>query len=127
VEQAVLASVRWTAPELFDLGRKKSRSSDVYAFGITIVEVGHVEPDGRTQLSTQIYTGKRPYPGYNHSMQVIMDVCKGIRPGRPAVECGFNNALWELVNYCWDADSHSRPDMKEVVKSVSDSSLLIAK
>jgi serine/threonine protein kinase len=32
-------STRWMAPELFKEGVTKSRSSDVYAFGMTILEV----------------------------------------------------------------------------------------
>ena len=32
-------SIRFTAPELFQGDAAKSRSSDVYAFGVTIVEV----------------------------------------------------------------------------------------
>jgi len=32
-------SVRWMAPELFCLGAKKTRASDVYSFAMTILEV----------------------------------------------------------------------------------------
>jgi serine/threonine protein kinase len=32
-------STRWMAPELFQTGIKKSRASDIYAFGMTIIEV----------------------------------------------------------------------------------------
>ena len=34
-------SLRWMAPELFDTGKKKSRASDVYAFGMTTLEVSN--------------------------------------------------------------------------------------
>lgn len=33
-------SLRWMSPELFESGAKKARSSDVYAFGMTVLEVG---------------------------------------------------------------------------------------
>lgn len=32
-------STRWMAPELFESGAKRSRSADVYAFGMTVLEV----------------------------------------------------------------------------------------
>lgn len=46
----------WMAPELFKEGTTKSRTSDVYAFGMTIIEVKHKVKIGSHRSNILKYT-----------------------------------------------------------------------
>lgn len=98
-------SVMWMAPELFSEGIVKSRTSDVYALGMTIIEV---------------YTGKPPLFGkkFTNSGQIIFAIMTGFRPESAritALNCAFPDELWSFAKRCWDQDLRCRPNMAEVV------------
>lgn len=40
IDKEMRGTLRWMAPELFDSQAKKNPSTDIYAFGMTIYEVG---------------------------------------------------------------------------------------
>ncbi|KAG9088934.1 hypothetical protein FS749_001742 [Ceratobasidium sp. UAMH 11750] len=97
---------RWTAPELMDDGVRQSREADVYALGMTILE---------------LITGKVPYY-YKSSIAALvktMLVDKAI-PKRPEESIPSNSehgdVLWSLLQRCWDHEPENRPSATEVAK-----------
>jgi len=94
------------APELFSAGIKKTRESDVYAFGMTILE---------------IFTGRAPFQQYHHEMGVVMAISRGERPERPAASCMMCDKVWELVTKCWESDTKARPRMTVIAKRLNTS------
>jgi serine/threonine protein kinase len=116
-------SVRWMAPELFGSQVCKTRSTDVYAFGMTILEV--IAPLSRALLSfltrtVQIYTRSPPFAGLRNDMQIIMAVSQGRRPERPKNSIHLENELWTLVTQCWESDPKERPDIRRATHKVGD-------
>ncbi|CUA73447.1 Tyrosine-protein kinase CSK [Rhizoctonia solani] len=107
-------SVRWEAPELILERGTKSESTDVYALGMTILE---------------ILTGKVPYPECRRDFHVVMRVQKGILPTRPMDSLGNDersNRMWELMVSCWNRDPAARPTAAEVLESLNTISSLHA-
>ncbi|QRV74672.1 Serine/threonine-protein kinase [Ceratobasidium sp. AG-Ba] len=104
-------SLRWTAPELMN-NEKPSYKSDVYALGMTILE---------------IFTGKTPYHGMRDPA-VIFNVGTWKRvPDRPTDCIPLNepwaDILWDLLMSCWDHMSDYRPTAREVcghLRKISD-------
>ncbi|CUA77706.1 hypothetical protein RSOLAG22IIIB_12777 [Rhizoctonia solani] len=106
-EWRLRTSLRWEAPEVFSEEAIKSKPSDVYALGMTFLE---------------IFTGKVPYPECQGDAGVIMAIMKGILPTRPMDRLGNderNNKMWELMVSCWHRDPAARPTAAEVLESLN--------
>ncbi|KAH7310224.1 kinase-like domain-containing protein [Rhizoctonia solani] len=99
-------STRWAAPELILGTVRRSTQSDVYALGMTILE---------------IITGKAPYHGMTN-IAAMMKVLRRIPPQR--AEEHFPSmyqeadVLWSLLVRCWHYDPFSRPVTKEVLEEL---------
>ncbi|KLO06861.1 kinase-like protein [Schizopora paradoxa] len=96
-------SIRWMAPELLHpmhTGREHGRAtaeSDTYAFAMLMLEA---------------FTGRIPFEHQHRDATVVIDVTLGIRPPRPGPEAasrGLSDALWSLMEECWQADWKRRP------------------
>ncbi|KAH8118246.1 kinase-like protein [Phellopilus nigrolimitatus] len=110
--QSVMGTCRWMAVELLratilsedasgqdDSPIRTTEASDVWAFGMTVVE---------------IMTGKPPFAEYKHDAGVIVNVTqKNIRPAKPSVTL-VSDALWTVLEHCWSEDPASRPDARRV-------------
>ncbi|KAJ8083243.1 hypothetical protein PM082_009115 [Marasmius tenuissimus] len=96
-------TTRWLAPELLVGSRGPSKKSDVYAFACVCCE---------------IFTGLQPFPEYANEMAVAFSVAQGKRPSRPEGAPELSNALWALMNTCWDAKPSSRPTAGHVLEKV---------
>ena len=107
------------APELIMGNNKKNQSTDVYAFGLTIIEVkvspSHVLDTCHSIGTIQIWTGKCPFYGISNQIEIIMAISRGERPGRPE---GMPDWVWELASRCWERDVEKRPHMDEVEREV---------
>ncbi|CAE6418559.1 unnamed protein product [Rhizoctonia solani] len=109
-ETGFKGTLRFTAPELLDWekGKKPTVQSDIYAFGMTIL---------------QIMTGKLPYADQpNHTVPNEVLVKKKM-PDRPSLNKNFvsmtaEEELWCLLTWCWDHESDSRPNMMEVKETL---------
>ncbi|CAE6485492.1 unnamed protein product [Rhizoctonia solani] len=101
------ATMRWAAPELLsEQPQSKTMQSDVYALGMTILEV---------------VTGDFPYPD-RADVSVIWAVVRGILPTRPT-ELGSGeqgDMMWQLLLNCWSRNSSERPSSKQVVDTLSE-------
>ncbi|XP_073943281.1 tyrosine kinase receptor Cad96Ca isoform X2 [Choristoneura fumiferana] len=88
--------IRWMAPEsLYD--DIFSVKSDIWSFGVLLWEI--------------VTLGSTPYPGLSAG-DVMRKVREGHRLEKPE-HC--RRELYNIMYYCWEAESSSRPDFKEVV------------
>ncbi|KAF9246932.1 kinase-like domain-containing protein [Melanogaster broomeanus] len=99
-------SQRWLAPELcHDMGRLTT-AADVYAFGMTIL---------------QLMTHATPWCTVRHTTQVIIKVSSGGKPQRPrddaTIARGLDDHLWEVMQKCWD-EADKRPTVAELMQTL---------
>src|SRR5437763_9601555 len=92
---SVCGVLPYIAPEVLD-GRPYTFASDVYSFGIIMVEVS---------------TGKPPYGSVPHDEKLALAICNGLRP---RVAKGTPQCYIDLVNQCLDANSEKRPSVNEL-------------
>lgn len=98
-------SFRWIAPELLE-DCPASMASDVWAFGMTVLE---------------LFTRKHPFRECHNTSAVIRMLITGKLPPRPAAELsGFplTDAWWKICTSCWEFAPSSRPTMEHVTKQV---------
>ncbi|EJD36817.1 hypothetical protein AURDEDRAFT_174077 [Auricularia subglabra TFB-10046 SS5] len=105
-------TVRFAAPELLmDTAgfphrvRSKTRPSDVYAFGMLILEHWH--------WNRQAFTERPPWPELNE-FAVMHRVCCGLRPPRPD-GMAMIHGWWAVCEKCWRTAPAARPSMQHVV------------
>ncbi|KAF8597063.1 hypothetical protein BDV93DRAFT_527688 [Ceratobasidium sp. AG-I] len=100
-------TARWMAPELLmddDEHNSADRSmpADVYALGMTILEV---------------VTAKLPYSEYRSEPRVTMVITQGIQPRRPSEMSSsvkFGDARWNMLLASWSMEANSRPTAHQV-------------
>src|SRR4051812_12288040 len=92
---SVCGVLPYIAPEVLD-GRPYTFASDVYSFGIIMVEVS---------------TGKPPYGSVPHDEKLALAICNGLRP---RVAKGTPQCYIDLVNQCLDANPEKRPSADEL-------------
>lgn len=85
----------YVAPEVLKGGEYVS-ASDVYSFGIIMVE---------------IFTGYPPYHDLPHDEYLAVHICQGLRP---KIKNRTPQLLLDLVNSCLDADPNNRISSKEL-------------
>ncbi|KAI9029135.1 kinase-like domain-containing protein [Hyaloraphidium curvatum] len=90
------------APELVG-GSALHKPADVYAFGMVCYEVAS--------------KGRFPFEELMNPALVLYNVAvKGVRPERPD---GVPDALWHLMERCWDQDPKKRPAFGEVADELA--------
>ncbi|KAF8054329.1 kinase-like domain-containing protein, partial [Lyophyllum atratum] len=104
-------SVRWQAPELFDMETDEvvpnTVASDVYALACVFYEV---------------FTGVVPYANVPRDATIIFKVKSGTRPARPVDsspcwrEWGLTQGIWALMEDCWREDPSERPSVDQVIQ-----------
>lgn len=91
-------TLRWMAPELFEMGSKRSLEADVYALGMTILET---------------ITGQVPFAEHIRDEAVLKAVItrngKPKRPDSIPASSKRGNLLWRILNLCWSRDPEARP------------------
>ncbi|KAG8918084.1 hypothetical protein FRC02_002671, partial [Tulasnella sp. 418] len=101
-------AARWMAPELVNpdlVGRltpKPSTATDTWSFGI---------------VSYEFFSLEIPYAHRALDVQVIKDIEQGFRHRRPrgtAETQGLTDAVWRLIEDCWNQDPLDRPVMSHV-------------
>lgn len=95
--------VRWMGPESIEKSVFTIKS-DVYAFGMTIVE---------------IVTRKRPYAKIEDNIQVGKSIMKGALNPLDEIPEGFSQMLKDLVKKCTNKDRDQRPGFDPVNDIVS--------
>src|SRR4051812_17591773 len=92
---SVCGVLPYIAPEVLD-GKPYTFASDVYSFGIIMVEMS---------------TGKPPYGSVPHDEKLALAICNGLRP---RVAKGTPQCYIDLVNQCLDANPEKRPSAVEI-------------
>ncbi|KAF8603021.1 kinase-like protein [Ceratobasidium sp. AG-I] len=101
-------STRWTAPELLEGRTPRSFEADVYALGMTILEV---------------ITGLPPYHDKSDSAVMYAVGIKRAHPPRPdtiPATTQRGNALWALLLRCWAYEPEARLKAREVLDAMKD-------
>jgi len=103
---------RWTSPEIMnppedaeptnDSAALFTKESDIYAFGMTILE---------------IFTGNIPFSQKKNDSSVIFTVLEGGRPDLPD-SLNEQNGLKELVQNCWNQEPSKRPTSRAVTQKL---------
>ncbi|KAG8869102.1 hypothetical protein FRB98_002861, partial [Tulasnella sp. 332] len=105
-----MGSTRWMAPELLD-GDPKTIASDIYAFGMTIVE---------------ILAGEAPFSKIHDGGPLIKAIVDGQRPPlEPMLRDDRSyKKLWNIARFCWEAEMEDRPRTSDLMIMVSAPGLL---
>lgn len=102
--RGVADSYRWFAPEVCVGQGVLSTYSDIYAYGMTVLE---------------LLTHKQPYREIKHTTEVVIKSSCGAYPNRPTelhiIERGLNDALWGLLIFCWARTPTARPTIQSVL------------
>ncbi|KAJ7819707.1 TKL/TKL-ccin protein kinase [Mycena olivaceomarginata] len=105
---------RWFAPEVCIGQGVFFLSSDVYAYGMTVLE---------------ILTHERPYNNVKHITEVLMRAAKGEKPLRPTadkvIRRGLDDDMWALLCLCWATEPSHRPTIQQVLDLLSSASASI--
>ncbi|EJD38668.1 kinase-like protein [Auricularia subglabra TFB-10046 SS5] len=104
-------TARFAAPELL-LGadspaikpRSKTRESDVYAFGMLVLEA---------------ITGQPPWSAQNN-VSVVQKVCSAQIPPRPTLDgiILMSDAWWKMCQRCWSFEPGNRPPMNVILETL---------
>lgn len=106
-------TIRFAAPELLQGNddptvqpRSKTVESDVYAFGMLIL---------------QAVTELPPWSGQN-ILAVMQKVCQGQRPPQPKSDAlvTISHSWWDVCRNCWHTTPEGRPPMNTVLSSLKD-------
>ncbi|QRV94765.1 kinase domain protein [Ceratobasidium sp. AG-Ba] len=97
-------SLRWAAPELFDESGSHSVWADIFALGMTILEV---------------ITGNVPYAELK-DVAVTLAIMQHRLPKRPErqipTRSKYGNFIWLLLNCCWNPDPNKRPTAVQILQ-----------
>ena len=107
---------RWTAPEVWS-GLSVTKESDIFSFGMVVIEVGMINPLYANQLIRhlfKVFTGKPPFSGME-TLAAMTNVLSGGRTKRPD-HPDFTESLWELTQRCWGQNAQDRPNILEVIE-----------
>ncbi|KAG6328634.1 hypothetical protein ID866_10455, partial [Astraeus odoratus] len=98
-------TVRWMAPEQIHNFGEVTIQGDVWAFGITALE---------------LFTRRPPYDDIHDTRGVIHRILKG-PPNRPSDESTsfrMTDPWWEMCSLCWEPES-ARPPISDIVKKIT--------
>ncbi|KAI0287928.1 ras guanine nucleotide exchange factor domain-containing protein [Russula brevipes] len=107
-EAITYGSLRWLAPELIASSSSvlTARATDVWSFGM---------------LSIEIFTDNVPFSHVSNEAYIPLLLRDGPLPTRPdhsVTMRGLSDALWDLMNQCWQRDPVSRPSMSQIREAI---------
>ncbi|KAF9255048.1 kinase-like protein, partial [Marasmius fiardii PR-910] len=103
-------TLRWSAPELLN----PYDEHDMYAFAGVCYEVNHSTPLRSTHMNYgQIFTGKVPLHEVPDAAISMVVVYRHRRPSRPDGTLP-NDAMWKVMEDCWNKDFQMRPSASVV-------------
>lgn len=126
------STLRFCAPELLlprptARPRSKTKETDVYAFGMLVLQVQSLCRCMRDLLSrclfrSQTFTGEQPWAQFT-DMGVIVEISTRRIPMRPcdakSQAAGFTEFYWRLCQRCWQIDPAFRPTMLRILDLLS--------
>ncbi|KAJ6552329.1 kinase-like protein, partial [Mycena vulgaris] len=121
-DSVMMGSRNWMTPELFT-GSPVRPPSDVYAFGMTIYEVGGSSLPWVLDLICvfRLHTAENPmsHVAYGDFVEVVFRL--GVRPRRPEPEDfpKLTDPVWSLAESCWAMDAKSRPTSQRIHNTIT--------
>ncbi|KAG8979221.1 hypothetical protein FRB90_008173, partial [Tulasnella sp. 427] len=101
---SIKGTLRYSAKELLQEDAESTTMSDVYAFGLLIL---------------QVMTGKLPYVTCNSDLGVIKAIWDGIIPSpNDYSELPTSDPLWNIMRECWAEEPGRRPTMEELLSKL---------
>ncbi|KAG9105246.1 hypothetical protein FRC07_009456, partial [Ceratobasidium sp. 392] len=102
-------TMRWMAPELFEEDSRRSFEADIYAMGMTMLE---------------IITGEVPFRELKHAHSVSWAIVKERRtPEVPELQTKpvtrRATIMLEVLGWCWEYDPQKRPKARQVASVVN--------
>jgi len=79
-------------------------------------------------LSIEIFTDNVPFSHISNEAYIPLVIRDGSLPTRPETNIsmrGLSDAMWNLMNQCWQRDPESRPSMSEIREAIQDMNLRI--
>ncbi|CAE6345870.1 unnamed protein product [Rhizoctonia solani] len=102
-------TARWMAPELIKQTSPRCMETDVYAFGMTVIE---------------IMTEAIPFSDIDNNGRVMYIVAnEGKTPPKPSrlnFNSARNDAWWLILLQCWDPSARYRPTIEQVLRGLTD-------
>jgi serine/threonine protein kinase len=96
-DEEIYGIIPYVAPEVLQ-GKKYTKASDIYSFGMIMWES---------------MVGRRPFWDRNHNIELIIEICDGLRP--PIVTNAPEGYI-DLMKECWNSDPEKRPTAVEVLE-----------
>ncbi|KAJ7918178.1 kinase-like protein [Mycena leptocephala] len=98
-------SYRWFAPEVCIGQGVLSLASDIYSYGMTVLE---------------LFTHQQPYSQIKHTTEVVIRSAKGEHPLRPiqpqVLERGLGDNAWAILKFsCWSLEPTERPNFHDLL------------
>ncbi|KAF9647906.1 kinase-like protein, partial [Thelephora ganbajun] len=90
------------APEILKGDGRHSKESDIFSFGMVMIEV---------------FTGNVPFSNLA-TATAVTSIVFGKRPKRPS-HPSLTDRLWALTQHCWKEKPQDRPQMGQVIKRLS--------
>ncbi|RGB40386.1 kinase-like domain-containing protein, partial [Rhizophagus diaphanus] len=91
----IYGTIPYMAPEIFQR-QKYTKATDIYSYGMIMWE---------------FMTGRRPCWDRNHDVDLIINICDGLRP--PIVTNAPDGYI-ELMKECWHSDPEKKPTATDI-------------
>ncbi|KAL0581857.1 Receptor-interacting serine/threonine-protein kinase 1 [Marasmius crinis-equi] len=82
------------------------------------LKVVKIYQDSDIEQLSKIFTGQHPFPELPHEAAVVLAVSSGKHPSRPEGTTPLADAMWALMQSCWDPTPVLRPTASQVVDEI---------
>ncbi|KAG6331709.1 hypothetical protein ID866_7382 [Astraeus odoratus] len=99
-------TLHWCAPETFDDDFNPSAKADIWAFGMTALE---------------LFTRRDPFHNDRSTNAIIRKILMGTLPGRPdngRTLSRMTDQWWNMIRECWKSDPKDRPTTSVLVQRI---------
>ncbi|RHZ78733.1 hypothetical protein Glove_157g6 [Diversispora epigaea] len=93
--EKIYGVIPYMAPETLSR-REYTQASDIYSFGMVMLEV---------------LTSYPPYYNISHDTNLVMDICKGLKP---EIECKIPQFFKQIMEECWNFEPLNRPTAEKL-------------
>lgn len=123
-----MSLARWFPPEYLDdheetsVANRLSTSSDIFMFGMAVLEVGRpaarlsrlsILQSADLSFERQIVTSQKPFAHIKRDRAVLLARYRGELPQKPM---GINEGLWDILQCCWETEPGNRPTIRGVIR-----------
>ncbi|RHZ84246.1 hypothetical protein Glove_84g108 [Diversispora epigaea] len=93
--EKIYGVIPYMAPETLNRG-EYTQASDIYSFGMVMLEV---------------LTSYPPYYNIPHNENLVMEICKGLKP---EIKCEIPQFFKEIMEICWNSEPLNHPTAEEL-------------